>query len=533
MEDDNNDDYTNVFGVGSELGGASLFLGFCCVATYLLIFSGFLNKLEAITLGTSYHLVLQRLYREIMMVGMGSFAFTILNQTQTKLPYGMSDAIGFADICCFTMASFFCLQGVFIMIASVKQARNWNVASQIPAEELLHNMSEWESTHPLTWRLRYLPFCPTREQVEFRVLKSIFATAYNLKTSHLEFGFGIFLCMSHEKNIVEIIDISLKNWLYILVLTACAAMKLNFWESSCQTESCEIQEDVTIFAVCGSLYGLLSVVVWLWGRRLELRLLASAGVEHIDDYSIFLMTEFRTEENLANVVTSPDLAKEVIQSFMRQKETLEVAAREEQFLRRQQHVPFFGRREKVKDSGGSVACKYMAEEGGGLCVGEAAGEDDVTNVEGSQEGGEGEEEDDIFAQESLPEEPRGGSGKGPKQWSILSKSTVCPDTPSDDIFDDSTDARSSAGSDSRNNSGSDHGENRRVLQKLPSHDNKLTDRGMSMIVKRNKKNLFRLSSGQKEIKSKPFSLLAVVAFDACRPFRGSVSEDDGAGATGE
>jgi hypothetical protein len=63
------------------------------------------------------------------------------------------------------------------MVASVKQSKNWNIASQIPAEELLHQKSVCENTFPLAWRTRYLPFCLTREQVEFRILKSIFATA--------------------------------------------------------------------------------------------------------------------------------------------------------------------------------------------------------------------------------------------------------------------------------------------------------------------------------------------------------------------
>lgn len=332
---DDDDDYAHIFGVGSELGGGSLWIGFFSVAAYLLIFSGLLDKLEKMTFGTSYHLMLQRIYREIMMVGLGSFAFTILNQTNTVLPFGMSQAIGFADICCFAMASFFCLQGVVIMVLSIKQAQNWNVASQIPAEELLHNMSVWEQSNTLRWRARYLPFCPTREQVEFRVLKSIFATAYNIKASHSEFDFSIFLRMTHEKNILKIIDISYKNWLFILVLLLFAALKLHFWESGCTTESCEIKEDISMFAICGSVTGVLSIALWIWGRLLELRLISSVGVQDVDDYPIFLMTEFRTEETLSNCATSPLLVKDVISNFMREQEVNEVQSKEAQYVRRQ------------------------------------------------------------------------------------------------------------------------------------------------------------------------------------------------------
>ena len=332
------DDYTQIFGVASELGGAALWVGFCSVAAYLLLFGGLLDKLETMTAGTSYHLVLQRIYREIMMVGFCSFTFTILNQTNTELPFGLIKAFGFADICLFAMSSFFCLQGVFIMLASVRQAQNWNVASQIPAEELLHNMSVWELSHPLTWRARYFPFCPTREQVEFRILKSIFAAAYNIKASHAEFDFSIFLRMTHESNIVRIIDISFKHWVYILLLTGFASLKLHFWNSGCSSEECEDQEDIKIFTICGSVYGFLSVVVWLWGRILELRLIKSAGVEGVDDYSIFLMTEFRTEQNLSDCAATPVVVKDVISDFLKEKEVHEIKSKEEKYVRRRVYL---------------------------------------------------------------------------------------------------------------------------------------------------------------------------------------------------
>ena len=333
-KDEDDDDYAHVFGVGSDLSGASLWIGFFSVAAYLLIFSGLLDKLENVTSGTSYHLMLRRIYREIMMVGLGSFAFTILNQMNAVLPYGMSQAIGFADICCFAMASFFCLQGVLIMLASIKQAKNWNIASQIPAEELLHNMSMWELSHPLAWRARYLPLCPTREQVEFRVLKSIFATAYNIKASHSEFDFSIFLRMTHEKNILKIMDISYKNWFFILVLIGFAALKLYFWESNCTTEACEIREEIAMFAIFGSVYGVVSIALWLWGRLLELRLISSVGVQNVNDYPIFLKTELRTEETLSNCAASPVLVKDVISNFMKGEEVKEVVSKEVQYVHR-------------------------------------------------------------------------------------------------------------------------------------------------------------------------------------------------------
>jgi hypothetical protein len=171
--------------------------------------------------------------------------------------------------------------------------------------------------------------------VEFRVLKSIFATAYNIKASHSEFDFAIFLRMSHENNIVKLIDITFKNWVYILFLIGMQATTDYFHRTSCSTETCGIEEDIKIFTGTGIAVCILSIAAWLWGRHLELRLIASAGVEYVDDYCIFLMTEFRTEENLSDVATSATSAKDIIAGYLKQKEINEVETKEEKYLRRQ------------------------------------------------------------------------------------------------------------------------------------------------------------------------------------------------------
>ena len=538
------DDYTQIFGVASELGGAALWVGFCSVAAYLLLFGGLLDKLETMTAGTSYHLVLQRIYREIMMVGFCSFTFTILNQTNTELPFGLIKAFGFADICLFAMSSFFCLQGVFIMLASVRQAQNWNVASQIPAEELLHNMSVWELSHPLTWRARYFPFCPTREQVEFRILKSIFATAYNIKASHAEFDFSIFLRMTHENNIVRIIDISFKNWVYILLLTGFASLKLHFWNSGCSSEECEDQEDVKIFTICGSVYGFLSVMVWLWGRILELRLINSAGVEGVDDYSIFLMTEFRTEEHLSEFVASPLLVKDVISNFLKEKEFSRVKSKEEKYVRRHAYLKRVAgdvHREGVPRSiskrltkilaldSMSGKCTVFSRREGKQCQGNRNKDgdyfDDIPHCEISEGGFSSDEmsteiktsvesaadndvnEASVAAKKKLSSkmciakstsdiddtilQPNNlrlnvkPTSQSPENKPVSKKHVVCADVwPCNDM---------------QCGSAKNFEQDSMCVKRIDSFENKLVGRGMSMIVKRNKKKILRMSSGGRKI----------------------------------
>jgi hypothetical protein len=329
-------------------------------------------------------------------------------------------------------------------------------------------------------------------------------------------------------------------------MTGFAALKLNYWQSTCTTESCEIVEDVTIFTICGTGYCLLAIVLWIWGRLLELRLIASAGVENIDDYSIFLMTEFRTDETLSHCATSPVLAKDIISNFLKEKEIHEVETKEQQYVRRHTYLKRVTEEVQNRNSGDSltVRIRRLTENGSDRqkpsakhavtlsrvvsekaisrvvngerrhdvpcvdmkkgwadydtsdCVVTSFDEMDTTterstateqtlNIHHSMEDADAKEEKednsptekaDELCVKPLPKEKRVG-------WKQAA-SVGCVDS----------DSHVSAGSDRPPVAGKKVFD-KKSIKRAPSMENKLLDRGMSMIVRRNKKNLLSMSNG--------------------------------------
>jgi len=318
----NDDSESNIF--GSTNNGYYLFGAFAMVAAYLTLCSEALNSLEIFTLGTSYHLMLQRMYREIMMVGFASFVFTILDQTEVKLSTAFYRAFGFADICCFVMASFFCVQGIFIMVGSVGQAHIWNVAANISSEELNLNVEEVKNS--IWWKARYFPFCKPRDQVEFRMLRSIFTSAYGISTGMGDLDFGMFLRATHEANILSIIEISARKWCVVLCLTLVAAIEVEIWKRHCP-DGCEDRSgEIWIFTAGGAMNAVLSVIVFYWGRSSELQLFETCGVTDIDDYTVFLLAEDHANETLTSAAVKNDFVRQTIAEIMAEQKNLRLQA---------------------------------------------------------------------------------------------------------------------------------------------------------------------------------------------------------------
>ena len=308
-----------VFGHGSSLSGWYLCIGFLLVAIYMTLANTGLNFLEAFTTGTTYNLMLQRMYREMMMMGLSSFVWTIVSASGTPLPVNLLMGFQYADVNAFTMSLYFCFQGVFIMASSVGQARAWDRASKISSEELQIDVVYAENTY--RWRWNYLPLCRTRDLVEFRILQSIFSSAYSISTRHSELDFGLFLKITHETNLLGIIDFSTEKWVLVLVLTCLASIKIGLYESACTTPACEAREEIYIFTICGSLNLFISFLLFIWGRQSELRLLSTSGIEGVDDFGVFMMVESKMNRLLERNVAKHEFVKTAIVELVTEAET--------------------------------------------------------------------------------------------------------------------------------------------------------------------------------------------------------------------
>jgi hypothetical protein len=325
-----------IFGQGSNLSGWSLFVGFFVVASYMIIGSEGLNFLEDYTHGTSYHLMIQRIYREIMMMGLSSFVWTIIGASGAKIPIPTYLGLQYADYNAFVMSIYFCVQGIFIMIGSMRQARAWERASKISSEELQIDVERAQ----MGWRWKWVhfPFSVTRDQVEFRILQSIFSSAYNISTKHTELNFSLFLQLTHESNLLNIIDFSNAKWVLVLFITGVVSLKLSFYESSCENPACAAQEEIWIFTLGGTVNMLFALIVSYWGRQSEIKLLHVSGVASTDDYPVFLMVEAKMHELLERNVVQSKAVKTAIAEFMNETESTKIQADHQRNKKRKQSV---------------------------------------------------------------------------------------------------------------------------------------------------------------------------------------------------
>mmetsp|Transcript_20925 Transcript_20925/g.30153 ORF Transcript_20925/g.30153 Transcript_20925/m.30153 type:complete len:929 (+) Transcript_20925:135-2921(+) len=329
INDDDKSDYGMFNQTYNEL---QLFGAFALVAAYLTLCSEGLNVVERMTVGTSYHLMLQRIYREIMMVGFASFAFTIFDHTNVSLQSGFYVAFGFADLCCFVMACVFCFQGCLIMLGSVGQSRLWHIAANISSPQLHVDVEKVRNT--LAWKWRYFPFCTTRDEVEFRILRTIFQSAYTISTAVGDFDFGMFLRATHEANILSIIEISAIKWCLVLFLTAVTCIEIAVWAHHCNTSDCNASMSIWIFSGGGCINLFLAIVLYYWGRTSELRLLQTSGVMDCEDYVAFVLTEDDAHDALQDTAKKNNYVRDTITELIAEEREKKLLEQKKQFKAR-------------------------------------------------------------------------------------------------------------------------------------------------------------------------------------------------------
>lgn len=313
-----------IFGGAAEISSFHMFISFCAVAVCLPLLGQLLNALEQATEGTAYHLMLQRMYREVMMVGCTAFFWTVAAHAELPISAALFHAFQYAEVTCFLIACFFCAQAGFIMCGSLRQALAWDRAAKISSEELQMDVEASLRRWPRWWRNLFTPFVDTRDQIEFRIFQSIFSSAYNISTHNNQFDFGVFLKQTHEANLLELIDISPAKWAIILIVVAIASYHDTLWGqiSTCQDESpgCVAREQVVLFTCLGVLVFLLCCVAAYCGRRSELKLIRLSGVHSADDYLIFLMVEAKLHDRIARSIVDKDCVKSTITELQTEAE---------------------------------------------------------------------------------------------------------------------------------------------------------------------------------------------------------------------
>lgn len=324
------------FGTGSDLTASHLLFGFSLSLIIGMLGEG-LNSIELLTIGTTYHLILQRIYRQLMLIGIISFmmSFFIENEKNQTYPLpistGFMNGFHFSDLTLFITSIYFCLQGFLTILISKYLSILWNRSSKILTNELQMDLDKILSHHQQQtsfslWKRRFYPFHTTRNQVEFRIFQSIFTSAYQISTKHTELDFCLFLIMTHENNVMNIINFDSWKIILILFLIGLGSMKVQFYQSSCMNPVCEAEEEIWIFTCCGVVIFILSVLLFYWGRLSEILLIQKSGVENIDDYPVFLMVESKMQIQFEKNVLKTSNVKSAINELMVEAESAKLEA---------------------------------------------------------------------------------------------------------------------------------------------------------------------------------------------------------------
>jgi hypothetical protein len=289
---------TNGLSTGLSVRSYKLFITYVVVASFAITLDLILNNLEVYTKGTSYQVMVQRMYRTIMVMGLASYCIGMLQASNISFTLSWQYAYFFADQCSFMTAIFFCLHGVAIMIISISDANAWERAAKIMVEDLLRDV-EYAQTQRV-WGWIMLPFCRTRDQVEFRIIRSIFSSVYHISGDIKEFDFSLFLELTHESNLLELIDFNEWKWAVIMSITAMVCFKFEFGGNmGCTTVPCYAQVQSALFT-CGGFFLLIVVCILRQiARQCELKLLRKFDIRDITDYEIYLMKENEIKEKLS------------------------------------------------------------------------------------------------------------------------------------------------------------------------------------------------------------------------------------------
>ena len=95
------------------------------VGAFCITMNEILNHLDVTTRDTSYQLIVQRIYRELMVTGVTAFIWICIEESGLHVPTDWHGAGRFAELTAFITALFFCIQGCCIMVISLWEHALW------------------------------------------------------------------------------------------------------------------------------------------------------------------------------------------------------------------------------------------------------------------------------------------------------------------------------------------------------------------------------------------------------------------------
>lgn len=286
--------YCNVLQISYQIGEtlcgpfSKISFAFLISIVVLLVIDRGIHMIEHKVRDSPYETVVNKIYKEMTALGCLTF-MTLVITIKTDIPEDWHHCISHADFVVFVMSVSYVLQVSVYMYLSYIQDKAWKVAAQVDLGPLLMEFEE-ENYYGIGW---WLPFAKIRDQLEFKIFLSVFCQKFLIRKT--EFNFASYLSESFKRYIIGLLEENLFIRMLFAFLIGLNAARVLAFEKRKMGMSCDVicaaDRELIFFTTCGWAL-VFCVFLLMYSSRLYLvRLLALAGVNSVDEYRTFLLTE--------------------------------------------------------------------------------------------------------------------------------------------------------------------------------------------------------------------------------------------------
>lgn len=298
-----------IFGIQSTIEPWIGTISLVIIVVAVLCTEMFFHHLHKITHDTPFDTMVVAIEKELMIVGCMAFIFKIILQT-AHIDHMWVLGLEFADMLVPITSFCVCFIGICLIVMSLYVVRQWVKAYHLHVFELL----ELHYLKAHSWwnrgRFSHFPISPINSQMEFRVFHSIFCENYNIHKG--AFAFDQYVYRKFEKSLLKILHINETKWMIVIVIGFLDYLRyyLKFDIHACVRNHVEDSQrrrlgggsideawsygclgkaSIDNFTIAGiTLFG-FCLVMAVYSRIFELRLMLTRGVESSDDYGHYLM----------------------------------------------------------------------------------------------------------------------------------------------------------------------------------------------------------------------------------------------------
>jgi len=217
------------FGILSKVDGDVASIAFVGTILFLVTFENLTRLAEAALKGsTIYNQMLQKIYKELMIMGFVSFAVAMYQAT--KHPSSTDSwfmAIDFVGYVLFFVAIFIVAHSLYIMAVSMMTSNTYSRLHSMSLADTLEICGRAQETW-IGWylfTLRYLPLSPKRHIVEFKIIYALFRNTYWLPG---DFDYGAYLSGCLARYSLKLINVENSSWVVMIILCGVNYIRMNF-----------------------------------------------------------------------------------------------------------------------------------------------------------------------------------------------------------------------------------------------------------------------------------------------------------------